>query len=154
MRRSILVPFLVLTALAPLGCTSNSGPTAPDADFFVGTNQTFALRLGDTVGIVGANAIYVVRFSSVLQDSRCPEGVNCVQAGALTIALSVQTSLSVQDITIDVPPSGGAEAEVAGELRIIVVEVAPPAREGVEIELLDYAVAINTTEITSEQSPS
>lgn len=148
-----LLPLFLALTLASLGCTSRSGPTLPDTDFFVQSRQPFALRVGDTAGVVGLTTIFVIHFSAVLADNRCPQDVTCVQEGAVSLVLTVQTSLDVQDVTIEVPPSGEAEVVVAEELRIRVIEVAPPAREGVELDLLDYAVAMTATDLSAPPLP-
>ena len=123
-------------------CSSNSGPTLPNADFFVSPGQPFLLRVGDTAGVVIPTAIVLVRFDGVLEDSRCPVNVTCVQAGHALASLSVQTTLTLQEIQIEVPPQGGAQ-QVVEEITLDVVEVRPPAQEGVTIGFLDYQVAMS-----------
>ncbi|HXV61379.1 MAG TPA: hypothetical protein VEK15_11835 [Vicinamibacteria bacterium] len=133
---------LSIVILLFTSCSSNSSPTLPDADFFVQAGQPFLLRVGDTAGVVVPTAIVLVRFNGVFEDSRCPVDVTCVQAGHALVSLSVQTTLTLQEIQIEVPPQGGAQ-QVVEEITLDVIEVRPPAQEGVTIEFLDYQVAMS-----------
>jgi hypothetical protein len=127
------------------GCTGSSNPAFPDADFFVSQGSPFLLRIGETVGIQTFDTIVIVQMSDVLNDSRCPEDVTCVSAGFATVRLAVQTALEVQDVNIDVPPDGAAEA-VVEEVTVTVLGLNPPAQEGVTIDLLDYEMALRVVQ--------
>ena len=135
-----LLFVLVLTA-----CTSQSGTQLPEADYFVSAGQQFALRVGETAGVVTSQAIVLVRFNGAIQDSRCPVDVQCVTAGSATVLLSVQSALNVHDVTMDVPPEGTVEL-VVDELTVRAVGVRPNAQQGVTIEPLDYIVGLTVTE--------
>jgi hypothetical protein len=135
-----LLSVLILTA-----CTSSSGTELPEADFFVSSGQQFALRVGETGGVVTSQTIALVRFNGVTQDSRCPADVQCVTAGFATVLLSVQSALSVQDVSLDVPPQGTVEIAV-DELTVTALGVRPNALEGVTIDPLDYVVGLTVTE--------
>jgi len=135
-----LLFVLVLTA-----CTSQGGPELPNADFFVSAGQQFALRVGETAGVVTSQVIVLVRFNGVTQDSRCPAGVECITAGSATVLVSVQTALNVHDITLEVPPEGTIEQAV-DEVTIVVFGVRPSAAEGVTIPALDYVVGMRVNE--------
>lgn len=123
------------------GCNSNSQGTLPEADFFVSDGQGFTLRVGETAGIQTVSAINIIRFSGVLDDSRCPENVQCAVAGFATVLLSVQSALAITEIQLQVPPGGTAQM-VVEELTIDVIALNPAAEAGIEINLLDYAVAL------------
>ena len=140
----IRTPLVLLASIAVAilwGCNSSNQGTLPDADFFVSDGQGFSVRVGETAGVQTLSAVNVIRFSGVLDDNRCPENVLCVDAGFATIVLSVQSALAVTEVQIQVPPSGEAQM-VVEELTIDVIELRPAAQEGVEINLLDYAVAL------------
>ena len=140
----IRTPLVLLTSIAVAilwGCNSDSSATLPDSDFFVNDGQAFSMRVGETAAIQSPSAVNVVRFSGVLDDNRCPENVQCMDAGFATIVLSVQSALAVNEVQIQVPPSGEAQV-VVEELTIDVLELRPAAQEGVEINLLDYTVAL------------
>jgi hypothetical protein len=138
---------LVLTA-----CTSQSGTQLPEADFFVNVGQQFTLRVGETAGVVTSQAIDLVRFNGVTQDSRCPADVQCIAAGSATVLLSIQTALAVHDVTLEVPPEGTTE-QVVDELTIVAIGVRPNAQAGVTIQPLDYVVGLRTVESGSTPVP-
>ncbi len=140
--RSTRVLLLSAAIAVLVGCSSNSGTTLPTADFFVGEGQGFLIKVGQTGGVQTlSGTIFLVNFNNVLGDSRCPEGVTCVQEGAATIALSVQTSLALNDVEVDIPPSGTGEV-VVEELTIEFIRLTPAAEDGVQIDLLDYELGL------------
>lgn len=71
--------FLVL-AVAVVGC---GGPTEVDL------GQDFTLAFGKSAAIEGTGI--TVTFEDVLEDSRCPNDVDCIQAGNARIQLAVNT---------------------------------------------------------------
>jgi len=72
--------FLVFLAVAALGC---GGPTEVDL------GQDFTLAFGKSAAIEGTGI--TVTFEDVLEDSRCPNDVDCIQAGNARIQLAVNT---------------------------------------------------------------
>jgi hypothetical protein len=143
-----LLFVLVLTA-----CTTQSGTQLPEAEFFVNVGQQFGLRVGETAGVVTSLAIALVRFNGVIQDSRCPVDVQCITAGSATVLLSVQSALSVHDITMEVPPEGTVEV-VVDELTVTAVGVRPNAQQGATIDPLDYVVGLTVTESSTIPIPN
>lgn len=143
-----LLFVLVLTA-----CTTQSGTQLPEAEFFVNAGQQFGLRVGETAGVVTSLAIALVRFNGVIQDSRCPVDVQCITAGSATVLLSVQSALSVHDITMEVPPEGTV-AVVVDELTVTAVGVRPNAQQGATIDPLDYVVGLTVTESSTIPIPN
>ncbi len=135
----------LLSVLILAACTSSSSAQLPEADFFVSAGQQFAIRVGETAGVVTSQTIDLVRFNGVTQDSRCPVEVQCVTAGFATVLLSVQSALNVQDVTMDVPPQGTVEL-VVEELTVTALGLRPNAQEGVTVNPLDYIVGLTVTE--------
>ena len=72
--------FLVFLVVAALGC---GGPTEVDL------GQDFTLAFGKSAAIEGTGI--TVTFEDVLEDSRCPNDVDCIQAGNARIQLAVNT---------------------------------------------------------------
>jgi hypothetical protein len=143
-----LLFVLILTA-----CTSSSSSELPEAEFFVSAGQQFALRVGETAGVVTSQAIDLVRFNGVVQDNRCPVDVECVTAGSATVLLSVQTALNVHDITLEVPPEGTVEV-IVDEVTVTAIGVRPNALQGVTIDPLDYIVGLTVSESGSILVPN
>jgi hypothetical protein len=143
-----LLSVLVLTA-----CTSQSGAELPEAEFFVSPGQQFPLRVGETAGVVTSQAIDLVRFNGVIQDSRCPVDVQCITAGSATVLLSVQTALNVHDVSMEVPPDGTVDV-VVDELTVTALGVRPNAQQGVTIDPLDYVVGLRVSESAALPIPN
>lgn len=135
------ISLFLLTA-----CSSSTNTQLPDADFFVGEGQPFELRVGDTAGVSAPSAFVLVRFDGVFSDSRCPVSTTCVDAGFATLSLTVQTALDVQNVTVDFPPEGEVEVTVE-EATLTLFRLTPAAQDGVEIPLLDYAVAMTVVTV-------
>jgi hypothetical protein len=149
----VLKPSMALAIAATLAaCTSNSGSQLPEADIYVSPGQLFALRVGETAGVVASAAIDLVRFNGVANDSRCPQGVTCITEGYATVVLSVQSALTVSDVQMQVPPGGSAETTVE-ELTVEILELRPVAREGVTIDPLAYIAAMRVRETGSITAP-
>ena len=53
----------------------------------VGRGQSFSIGVGETVNIAGERL--TITFQDVLQDSRCPVGVQCIVAGDAIIAVTL-----------------------------------------------------------------
>jgi hypothetical protein len=103
--------------------------------------------------VVASQTFDLVRFNGVAQDNRCPVDVQCPIAGAATVLLTVQTSLAIHDVTLDVPPDGEAEI-VVEELTVRSFGVRPNAAEGVTIPALDYVVGLTVRESSTTPLPN
>jgi hypothetical protein len=51
------------------------------------TNQQLKLRINNQKAVVGSKL--TIKFVSILEESRCPEGVNCIHAGNAKIQIKV-----------------------------------------------------------------
>jgi len=143
--RAPWVPLALIAVATLPGCTGSSGPTLPDADFFVREGAPFLIRFGQTAGIQTPSTIVLVQLSDVLNDSRCPGDVECPTAGFATVRLAVQTALDVQDVDIEVPAGADVQTDIE-EITITVITLRPPAQEGVAIDLLDYEIGLAVVE--------
>lgn len=78
----LILPFLFvfMTMDAPAGSSASD-------DRMASLNKEFEITLGENVWI--QNELLKVNFQSVAEDSRCPEGVNCIWAGNGKIVLRV-----------------------------------------------------------------
>src|SRR5438477_22818 len=76
--------MILIVATALLTACQPTATTSADASL----NQEFTLSVGREVSIKGED--FAVGFDSVIEDSRCPKSVQCVQAGQAIIALNVR----------------------------------------------------------------
>lgn len=81
-----LWPFMVLLALALIGCQVNEAARADAPGFNL--NEPFTLSGGQEGLIAGENLR--LRFDQVLEDSRCPTRVSCVWTGQARITVTVR----------------------------------------------------------------
>ena len=85
--------YLLLLASALAACQSSTGPKL---------GETFDLGLHQQA-TVGAAAL-VVRFDSVLNDSRCPLGMMCIAAGSATVRVTVTSAFASSPVTLSTNP--------------------------------------------------
>jgi hypothetical protein len=69
---------LVLAAIGIAGCGSATAPTI---------NRAFDLPIHTETAVSGSP--FLVRFDSVVEDSRCPAGAACIQAGRAEVLVHV-----------------------------------------------------------------
>jgi hypothetical protein len=79
---------LVALAVAMVGCQVTSEAEADPVEFAL--NQEFTLRGGQEAMISGENLR--LRFTEVLEDSRCPTEVECFWTGQARIAVLVESA--------------------------------------------------------------
>lgn len=126
MIRTLLLAALVLP-LTAMGCaTAQSTPgdddVSTDADVQTPVmDEPFRLGVGETARVDG----HTVRFVAVAEDSRCPEGVQCIRAGEAKIR--VEANSEPVELTI---PNGmmrdGETSDVRmGALTLTVTDLTP-----------------------------
>ena len=106
----------------------------------VRTPGSVTLKPGGSATIEGTN--WTLRFDSVISDSRCPIGVQCIQAGEALLALALNDPL------VDPQPGDGPEFTLGATPRIkygfklTATEVTPLRRVNEEIAKKDYRATI------------
>ena len=133
MLRATLAAVL-LVPLAGAGCASPPVPEArvatPDAD------APFRLALGDEVERDG----HAIRFVEIVEDSRCPEGSQCITEGRARIRLTVDGEAAV----LSVPHGRMADDETStverGTIQVEVTGLEPAP--GVVSDDPPYAVLV------------
>lgn len=133
MKRRWLV--LAATLFLSLGCSDNSGPTAPNTRRL---DEPFSLRVGEQATIPSENL--GVGFNSVSADYRCPIDVVCVWSGDADVLMSlVRLPNPVQPFTIRLYQPN--EQSVLG-YRVKLLELNPPMRSQVSLDPRGYTVKI------------
>ena len=126
-----ILPFLFIltSALAP--------PAAPARD--AALDQEFEVRVGQLVTVEGERLR--VTFSRVAEDSRCPEGVQCVWAGNAKVVLKLSKGrrrASTLTLNTGVDPK---EAAFRGyEVRLVKLD--PYPKEKRRIRRRDYVATL------------
>ena len=77
-------PSTTVTTTAP---TSTAPATTVAQVRAVALGEAFSVKVGETVSVTGAGVS--VTFTALVSDSRCPVGVQCIQAGRAVISVTV-----------------------------------------------------------------
>ena len=103
-------------------------------------DTAFELRGGQTATIRGEQL--EVRFDRVVADSRCPRGAQCVRAGDVRIALTLQkTGHAAEAVELTLPSRPPAGAAYAG-YQIDLQSVTPSPEVGRETRAEDYVATL------------
>lgn len=77
------LPSTTVTTAPPTTAPTTTAPKVRSASL----GETFFVAAGESVSVAGAGLS--VTFASVVSDSRCPPGVQCIQAGNAVISVTV-----------------------------------------------------------------
>jgi hypothetical protein len=126
----VLVVFLLLLA----GSVSCSSDTIK-ASF----GEEFALPLGKTAAVGDDNLTFM--FVDVISDSRCPSGVECIQAGEAKCSMHIVYHGAASDVIFI---QGGGNTPSFGELNSydVMYKLEPYPEAGKEIAKSDYMLKI------------
>lgn len=151
MRTILAWSFLLLIALA--ACAAEQGRIhAPPADdhahredaakggggAVVRYDEPFRLAFGKRARIEHGDTR--VRFAAVLEDSRCPTDVRCIQAGRARVRLEVTQARRPVSIELSTDPE--ASMRSAGGVTWELQEVAPYPAAGRERRDRDYVLTL------------
>jgi hypothetical protein len=73
----------------------------------VALGETFSVKVGESVSVTGAGLS--VTFTALVSDSRCPRGVQCIQAGNAVITVAV-TRAGASPVTLTLGTDGPKSA--------------------------------------------
>lgn len=97
----------------------------------VAFDQSESLRVGEACKLDKANVL--IKFVEVNLDSRCPRGVNCIQAGEARVTISINGE--PQRITIDTDSKTTARARIpGGTVEVLSLDPYPQAEVRVKPE--------------------
>jgi len=105
--------------------------------------EDFTLGVGERIGLEGEPANFI-RFDSVVGDSRCPEGVQCIWAGRADCVFSLTNGDQTQQVTLatgDMGKGGSGEAKF-GAYTLKIKAIAPPKKQGPPIPQKDYKATL------------
>lgn len=106
-----------------VGATAGGGITG--ARLSVTMGQQFSLHVGQSASVAGVSS--VITFRAVRNDSRCPTGTQCVQAGNAEVVLDVAPAAGApSSLTLNTTPPG-EQTLGNGILRLISLSPAPTA---------------------------
>lgn len=125
---SLLAGLLILA-----GCSSLPTITTLPA--------TYTFKFGKDVHVVDPDA--VIRFAEVIQDSRCPVDVQCVQAGSATLRFSLVEP--DKDLFTVILETGGQPYSIEG-LTFRLISVDPQPHSGQFLDPTKYTATVEITQ--------
>lgn len=100
------------------------------------TSDLVAVRIGEAVQALGVT----IAPTAVLEDSRCPEDVQCIQAGTVRVAATLESGLGAGKETFVLNQPITTEAE-----EVVLERVEPAPKATVKIEPADYLFYFRVT---------
>ena len=138
MRNNLFAIFAACLLFTCFGCPA---PAHCDQQFNV--NEAFSMNQG-TSACLKTETEFTIRFNQVTEDSRCPEGVQCIWAGRVDVALTLAKDGAAQNVELSSGDLGkGGKGEVVFNGYTVRLEnVAPAKVEGSKIEQKDYTIRL------------
>lgn len=126
-----VVCALILLAL-PLFCCAQATPPASSD---VPLRQEFKLKIGQKARVKGENLS--VKFTSVVEDSRCPKGEQCIRQGSAKIRLEV-TRGEDKPVTLELYTAPGAQEATLQEYTLTLIALNPYPMTSKQPDAADY----------------
>jgi len=120
--------FLTLVTILSIGATSIvSAHKQENAKPETIKSETFALHTGKQKKV--ARGELTIKFVAVMEDSRCPVGVNCISAGNAKIQVKV-TDRRGQTKTMELNTNSRAKGDQFESYTINLVSLTPKPKQG------------------------
>jgi hypothetical protein len=136
----LIVALCGWSVAAPGSAAIAVEPLSPVAFAQDDAETVVTLRIGESVTPSGSTT--VVTFTAVSDDSRCPDGANCIWAGDATVTFRVQPAKGeAQVVALRFRGQDARSATVAG-LRLTLERLDPAPKVGETISGDQYQVAV------------
>ena len=123
-----LLLFSVLSLIFTFtACNEKATSGSAHPEFII--DQSFDLALGKTMQLKGSD--FTLNFAEVTQDSRCPQGTNCIRAGEVVLTLNGQS--------VTKEPRREVETMI-GNYKVTVLSVSPYPKSGEQMDRTSYIV--------------
>jgi hypothetical protein len=129
-----LVTFVLLLTIAGASCTANK--------INASLGQEFTLPVGKTAVVTGESLS--IKFVKVTGDSRCPEGVQCIQAGDVKCQILIEYLQSQSVVVLTQLGGNDINKEVYNKYTIN-FRVEPYPEYGKQIASSDYQLVMTVT---------
>ena len=117
-------------AACPTSTSTNSGGPTSDAI------ARISARMGERVGAMG---VFITPLS-IVEDSRCPTNVQCIQAGTVRIAVKVESGMGESNMTLALGKAATTEAQT-----ITLASVTPSKISTTTLMPSDYTFVFDIT---------
>lgn len=102
--------------------------------------EEFTLRVAESIRIAGTDLRLTL--DRIVEDSRCPTGVNCVWEGDATVRVTLQIA-QADPGTLDLHTDASNQREAASRgYRVRLITLAPWPREGTRISSDQYVATL------------
>jgi hypothetical protein len=131
MVKGIVVVVLAAACVrAPLSATQS-----------VAIGESFALKIGQSVMFAGEGL--ELAFETVVSDSRCPRGVQCIRAGEATIRIAVEKAPNARaSIELRTTPSESEASYSPYSIRLLNVNPYPDANRRIQPEEYEATLVV------------
>lgn len=137
----MLLTICCLAGMLLIGCGHAAGGAAPPPG-----PQKITLRVGQEAKVKGSDVR--VKFLSVDNDSRCPEGVNCIWAGSVGVSLML-SARGAEGQRLKLNTATEPQTATFKGYVLKIDSVRPPRVEGKKIEPGGYVITLS---VCSEKS--
>ncbi|MGI8788733.1 MAG: hypothetical protein ACR2HG_13340 [Pyrinomonadaceae bacterium] len=110
------------------------------------TNKEFKLLAGKQRAVSGTNL--TIKFVSLIEDSRCPEGVNCIWAGNARIKVQVKSPKSGGWQTFEMNTNAGPKGDTLDGYAINLVSLTPTPKANTKIDGDCYTATFSVSRLT------
>lgn len=108
-------------------------------------SQRVSLRVGKQKKLSGSKL--TIKFVSLVEDSRCPIGVNCVWAGNATIKVKVTNARGESKI-VDLNTNLGIKGDILGGYQFNLESLTPHPKENIRIDKNGYTATFSVQKLT------
>jgi hypothetical protein len=133
-------PYLVLTTVAALACSSGGAADSPVA---ASVGGPFVLAPGQTATVPGHDL--TITFLAVQEDSRCPRDVVCVWSGNARVQLEVAREGVELPVGLNTAVEPNA-APVGDDLLVVLEGLVPAPTTTGPIDPADYRATLEVRE--------
>jgi hypothetical protein len=145
-RRVALSPAVIFLLALPLVCCAQADTKPAE----VSPGQEFTLKLGQTARVKGEGL--KVKFASVVEDSRCPKGEQCIRQGSAKIRVEVAGGGGEPfTLELDTEPGRQEAARRGYALTLVALDPYPTANRQAAPE--DYRATLVVEKNGAESSP-
>ena len=138
-RRLVSAVVLILVLLSIAGCAGN--PSEVTADL----GQGVSLSLGQSVVIPSEKL--QIKFSEVINDSRCPNGVICIWAGEVSCLVEITHAEAVYPVVLTQPGLTGDPAQKTFQEYQLTFRVEPYPESGGPIPPENYRLRLTVSQL-------
>lgn len=143
-RITITLLFATLVAAAMLtACSSDSGSQTAEPSEKTAAQpdqQTVALKIGESIPVEAIGA--TIAFDTVLEDSRCPQDVECFWEGNAKVGLSLISDELREDFELNTSDHGGAVSFVRNGYAIAIENLNPKPKSTETIDPALYELML------------